>query len=206
MEINEKYQVLAAEIATKLELKEHYESLGYSVCEEYRIGEFLFDLYVEKEDSKIAFEFKRRDNHFSSRNRFEEIRKYLQEQGIRFKVVIVPRPVKRQIEVDGIEQTIFESFLLDMPSELDELSTHTIPQEVNEVSINSITLRDYGYVEIAGSSEIIVELGYGSRSDDVTFTDSYPFAFKGVWKYENDGKLKLQELTELEFDTSSFNE
>ena len=204
MEINEKYQVLAAEIATKLELKDHYKSLGYSVYEEYRIGAVLLDLYVEKEDYKITFECKRKDNHFSSRNRFEEIRRYLKEQGIRLKVVIVPRQVKRQIEVDGIEHTIFESFLLKMPSELDELSTHTILQEVNEVSINSITLHDDGYVEIAGSSEVIVELGYGSRSDDVTFTDTYPFTFKGVWRYEDDGKLKLQELTNLKFDTSSF--
>ena len=204
MEINEKYQVLAAEIATKLELKEHYESLGYSVYEEYRIGDVLLDLYVEKEDSRIAFEFKRRNNNFSSRNRFEEIRRYLQKQGVRLKVVIVPRPVKRQIEVDGIEQTIFESFLLDMPSELDELSTHTIPQEVNEVSINSIKLHDDGYVEIAGSSDVTVELGYGSRSDDVSFIDTLPFTFKGVWRYENDGKLILQEFTGLEFDTSSF--
>lgn len=196
--------MLAAEMATKLELKEHYESLGYSVTEKYRIGDFLLDLYAEKEDSKIAFEFKRRDNHFKSKNRLESIRRLLQEQGIRFKVVIVPRPVKRQIEVEGIEQSIFESFLLDLPSDLDELSTHTRPQEVNEVSVSSIKLQDDGYVEIAGSSEVVVELGYGSRSDDITFTDSFPFSFKGVWKYEDDGKLKLQEFTELEFDTSLF--
>lgn len=204
MEIRDAYQKKGAEKATALELKDRYESQGFTAYEEYRIGDYTCDLYVEKGDVKIAFEIKSSRLNANARAFLDKEREFLKSQGVHFRVVIVPRPVLKQIEVEGIEQSILDAFLLDLPSDLDELSSHTLPQEVDEVSISRIKLYEDGNIEINGSSDVTVDLEYGSRSDNVLFTEVFPFKFKGFWKYDEAGKLTFQKFTEIIFDTSSF--
>lgn len=205
MEIREDYQRKAAEKAMLLELIDRYKGMGYEVHEDYPIGDFRCDLYVEKGDVKLAFEIKTREIINNSRKKMEAMRKYLQDHGVHFRVVIAPRLVQRVIEVDDIEQIILDAFLCNLPSDLDALSTHTIPQEVEEVSITKISIHKDGLINIIGSSEVVVDLEYDNQGDEeLMFTESVPFSFSGVFEYNEKGELSLLEFTDLRFDTSSF--
>ena len=44
------------------------------------------------------------------------------------------------------------------------------------------------------------------NDDDSCLTESYPFTFKGVWSLNDNRELEIQELSELKFDTSSYEE
>ncbi len=205
MEIREDYQRKGSERATLLELEDRYKSMGYLVYEDYRFGKFVCDLYVEKDDVKIAFEIKSRQICNNSKQHMDAMRQYLQKMGVHYRVVIAPRPVQRQIVVEEIEQTIFQALLDNLPSELDSLSTHTVPQEVEEVFIDSIKLNKGGLIEITGSSEVVVDLEYDNLGDEeLMFTESIPFNFNGILEYDDKGNVRLQKFTKLEFDTSLF--
>lgn len=205
MEIREDYQRKAAEKATLLELIDRYKSMGFEVHENYPIGDFRCDLYVEKDDIKLAFEVKTRELINHSRRQMELMRKYVEEQGVHFRVVIAPRPVQRQIVVEDVEQIILNAFLCNLPDDLDALSTHTIPQEVEEVSITKISISKGGVIRITGSSEVVVDFEYDNKDDEeLMFTESVPFRFSCVLVFDDNGNLSLLKFTELEFDTSSF--
>lgn len=205
MEIRPQFQAEAYGMAAVMELKERYANQGFSVEEEKRIGEYRCDLYVEKGCVKLAFDVKAGKIHRYERVKQEAMRKYLQEQGIHYRVVIAPRPVQRHIHVEGIEDTIFRSFMHSVPSELDSLSTHTIPQEVEEANITDISIDRSGKILISGNSEVIVDLEYDYQSDEeLMYTESIPFTFSGIWLLNEEGKLEIEEYKKLEFDTSSF--
>ena len=131
------------------------------------------------------------------------MREYAKANGIRFRLEIVRIPVDKHIYVEGIEETLEQHFYNDMPSDLDCLSTHTRVIEVEQAVLTSLELRSFDEIEICGGSEVIVDLCF-DNDDDSCFTESYPFTFKGVWCFNNLRELELQELIELNFDTSSY--
>ena len=92
-----------------------------------------------------------------------------------------------------------------MPSDLDCLSTHTRVVEVEQAVLTTLKMISIDEIEISGNSEVIVDLCF-DNDDDRCDTNSYPFTFKGVWCFNNQRELEIQELTELEIDTSSYDE
>ena len=71
--------------------------------------------------------------------------------------------------------------------------------------LTSLELKSLDKIEISGNSEVIVDLCF-DNDDDSCFTESYPFTFKGIWSFNTKSELELQELIELKFDTSSYEE
>lgn len=203
MEITKHYKIKAAIEAAIAEMTDSYQKQGYEVRTDYKLGDFLVDLYCEKERNKFAFEFKAREGFDNSR--IEAMRNIAKENDIHFRVVIVRIPVDKHIYVEGIEETLEQQFNNDMPSELDCLSTHTRVVEVEKAVLTSLELKSLDKIEISGNSEIIVDLCF-DNDDGSCFTESYPFTFKGIWSFNTKRELELQELIELKFDTSSYGE
>ena len=203
MEITKHYKIKAAIEAAIAEMTDSYQKQGYEVRTDYKLGDFLVDLYCEKERNKFAFEFKAREGFDNSR--IEAMRNIAKENDIHFRVVIVRIPVDKHIYVEGIEETLEQQFNNDMPSELDCLSTHTRVVEVEKAVLTSLELKSLDKIEISGNSEVIVELCF-DNDDGSCFTESYPFTFKGIWSFNTKRELELQELIELKFDTSSYGE
>lgn len=184
------------EMVTKL-LKQ-----GYSVERNARYKGNLVDLMAIKDENKFIYEFKTRPIIGKERERIEKLSKKAKEEGFRFRVVVIPIPKKKNIEVEGIEDTILNEFINNIPDELDCLSSHTIINEVEDISINSIELKTGDHIFIDGTGTVSVDLEYGNEEDD-TFSSSFPFKFSGQWSYSN-GSLILDTLDSLKFDTSSF--
>lgn len=203
MEIKKQYKIKAAIEAAIAEMTDKYREQGYAISTEYQMGNFPVDLYCEKDDIKYAFDFKvrKRLNHA----RIEAMREYAKANGIHFRLVIVRIPVDKHISVEGIEETLEQHFINDMPSDLDSLSTHTRVIEVEQAVLTSIELKSIDEIEISGNSEVIVDLCF-DNDDDHCDTESYPFTFKGVWSFNDNRELELKELYELRFDTSSYEE
>ena len=203
MELERRYKIMAYERAAFEEMKERYQKQGYEIRTDYKLGDFHVDLFCEKGNLRFAFDFKARKrlNHA----RIEAMRKIANENDIHFRVVIVRIPVDKHISVEGIEETLEQHFITEMPSDLDSLSTHTRVVEVEQVVLTSIELKSLEEIEISGNSDVVVDLCF-DNDDDHCDTESYPFTFKGVWSFNDNRELELKELYELKFDTSSYEE
>lgn len=203
MEINKHYKIKAAVEAAIAEMTDSYRKQGYNVNTDFKLGDYHVDLYCEKEGTKLAFEFKTRER--SDYERIEAMREIANENDIHFRVVIVRIPVDKHISVEGIEETLEHYFNNDMPSDLDCLSTHTRVVEVEPAVITLLQMKSIDEIEISGNSEVVVDLCF-DNDDDHCDTESYPFTFKGVWAFNENRELELQELSDLKFDTSSYDE
>ena len=203
MEVERRYKIMAYERAAFEEMKERYQKQGYEIRTDYKLGDFHVDLFCEKGNLRFAFDFKARKrlNHA----RIEAMRKIANENDIHFRVVIVRIPVDKHISVEGIEETLEQHFITEMPSDLDSLSTNTRVVVVEQAVLTSIELKSLEEIEISGNSEVVVDLCF-DNDDDHCDTESYPFTFKGVWSFNDNRELELKELYELKFDTSSYEE
>ena len=203
MEVERRYKIMAYERAAFEEMKERYQKQGYEIRTDYKLGDFHVDLFCEKGNLRFAFDFKARKrlNH----GRIEAMRKIANENDIHFRVVIVRIPVDKHISVEGIEETLEQHFITEIPCDLDSLSTHTRVVEVEQAVLTSIELKSLEEIEISGKSEVVVDLCF-DNVDDHCDTESYPFTFKGVWSFNDNRELELKELYELRFDTSSYEE
>lgn len=201
MEVERRYKIMAYERAAFEEMRDHYQKQGYEIKTDYKLGDYHVDLFCEKGNLRFAFEFKARKrlNHA----RIEAMREIANENDIHFRVVIVRIPVDKHISVEGIEKTLEQHFINDMPSDLDCLSTQTRVVEVEQAVITSLQIKSIDEIEISGNSEVIVDL-YNDNDDDHCDTESYPFTFKGGWAFNENRELELQELSDLKFDTSSY--
>lgn len=203
MEVERRYKIMAYERAAFEEMKERYQKQGYEIRTNYKLGDYHVDLFCEKGNLRFAFEFKARKrlNHA----RIEAMREIANENDIHFRVVIVRIPVDKHISVEGIEETLEQHFITEMPSDLDSLSTNTRVVVVEQAVLTSIELKSLEEIEISGNSEVVVDLCF-DNDDDHCDTESYPFTFKGVWSFNDNRELELKELYELKFDTSSYEE
>jgi hypothetical protein len=183
-----------------------YRTQGYEVLQEAPIGDTHADLIARKGDELIVVEFKLGD---WSEERSEEVSRIRSEVihrlGGKFNLVLVSPPKDKIIEIEGIEDILFELFAND-PGDLDQLSTHTHIEEISDVTITSVNI-ELNKIYIQGSGIVSVDLNWGSdtdraHEDGITISDSYPFDFSIVL----DGNLKLIEVETLEVDTSSYYE
>lgn len=205
MAMNEANIYALAEKEAMEQLKARYERDGFTVIPDYRVGNVIFDLYAEKGDLKFAFEFKTRAG-MQNIDLLENYREIAKSLGIHYRVVIVQPPVEKRLEVEGLEATLEENFRMSIPDDLDALSTHTMIEEVDDVSFSKTEQRLDGSLYIEGKAEVLIELNYGSLKDDVSHYYTVPFKFKGTWVYTDGNNVRLVSLQECIFDTSDFYE
>lgn len=193
---------------TLLDLADKYESLGYHVEIDCRDGNLHYDMLAVKGDEKILFEIKNGSYNQNDRERIERLQRYASSHDMKFKLVYARKEVIPHIEVVGLKETLENEFIHDIPSELDSLSTHTRVIEVEDVYVKTINVKRGDFIEIEGSSEVIVDLIYGNEreDDDTVITESFPFTFHGIWAFDGTNTLKLKELKHLDIDTSSFDQ
>lgn len=108
-----------------------------------------------------------------------------------------------------LQERLSDIFTSDFFDELDSLSTHTRPQDAEDVKVE---IRDIGEQTIAfkGSGSVLCDLQYGSdgdcrRGDGLEFSDSYPFKFSGEAETANPRNVNVNR-GDVRVDTSSFYE
>lgn len=192
------HEAAIADLASK------YAAQGYDVKKDARIGSNEADLVVKKGDELIVLEVK---SGAWTKDRAAEVQKLRNEVvhklGGKFTLVLASPPSEKSIEIDGIDGILLRLLSEDI-GELDELSAHTIVEDISDVEINSVCIHK-NRIEIQGSAVVSAELKWGSSSDDqngdgARVTESFPVDFDVAL----DGNLEVLEVVRLSVDTSSY--
>ncbi len=192
------------------QLAEEYKAKGYRVKKETKIGGFQADLIAEKGDEKIVFEVKAGRMTPAKKKHLAELADYINSLGnYKFKVVIATPPKEKNIQISGIEDIIFEHLLNKLPSELDELSTHTTVEAVSDLEIHDLKIHEKNSINILGHCIVDVRIQFGSdgdarRGDGHYQYESFPMEFDLYLSYNDKGKLFIGEEINLEVNTDSY--
>ncbi len=180
------------EAAKQAETAEALRADGFSVVQEFRVGDTLFDLVAEKGSQKLAYEFKAGKSSKTSRDGLHRLQQVAAQQGWQFRIVVVTPPPRVHVEVDRLQQHLLEHLMDNMPAELDQLSTHTRVCGLSDVEIFDLRMTNEE-VRVSGTGSVDVEMAYGSGSDQdsgegAILFDSYPLNFTAI--LESTGELQ----------------
>ena len=207
MKIDKQYLKKYYHRAAVDQLCEQYKKRGYKVTIEERVGNYRVDMVARKDDVVIFFEVKTGDVRAETKTRIKQQASYLKEAypGSKFLLIAVRYPDEDTIVIDNIEELLYDYLVSKgIPSDLDELSTHTTIEYVERVSVNTIEISS-DYIHIQCEGRVGVQLDYDNHESDAPFYMSFPFTMKGKLEY-NDGKLEMVYMEEFETDTSEFYE
>ncbi len=183
-----------------------YASKGYSIKKQAKVGPFIVDVVAANMKETIYIEVKTRKESSEAKRRIREMTDYFKSiPNTRFIVAISRYPEPKKIEFDELERILFDYFIVEFPSDLDALSTHTRMDSVHNVNINSIEV-GRGEVKLSCNGSVSVSLQYGSDSEQEEyepFIMSFPFEFEGTLKYEG-SDYSVIDCKTLEVDTDAF--
>lgn len=180
-----------------------FRGRGYRVSKDVKLGGRRADLIVRGDSEEIVFEFKVRESKAIEKEKLRGLQEYVrQEPHRRLQLVLVTPPKNKEIEVLGLDAEL-EEYLRETPQkELDVLSTHTRLVEVGDLEITRFTWNDE-IIEVEGIGLVTVSLQFGSDKENDSedeILDSYPLKFAVALN----SSRELQDVRELEIDTSSF--
>lgn len=179
---------------------------GYQVELGKTLGPFTPDLMASRNGEKIVYEFKSGPWPKDKTEQAQKLRHYvIHDYGGKFELVWVPPYRKIDLHIEKLEHLLAEAIREDL-GPLDELSTHTYVDEVDDIQINSLNIGAEG-VSVEGEGTVHVELNYGSEPDrdndsGASSVDSFPFEFT----VRLDSELQPLSEPEISIDTSSFYE
>jgi len=208
MEIKKKYlEKYLHDIAVE-QLVDEYVEKGYKVSKNENIGNFQADIVARKDKSVLILEIKSGKMTPEKKHKIQNLANYIQNQGdYKFLLVIATPPKEKKLEIFEIERLFEESFNLDLPNELDALSTHTRINGVSDIDIDEIEI-DGEDIKIKGCGVVSVDFQFGSDGDDLRADgylseDSYPFDFNVSLRYNN-RILEIDCIDNLKFNTDSY--
>jgi hypothetical protein len=116
--------------------------------------------------------------------------------------------LKDDLQIE-LQQRLCDIFTSEFFDALDTLSTHTRPQDAEDVEVE---IDDIGKETITfqGTGSVLCDLQYGSdgdcrRGDGLEFSDSYPFSFSGEARTADPRDVTVNR-SDISVDTSSFYE
>ena len=202
------YLIKNFEKSTLEQIADDYREKGYTIKRGERVGPYKEDLSATKGDEAIYIELKTHSENPEATRRIKAMVDYFKkyEPNAKFIVAISRIPEFKEIKFDEIETVLSDFFTMNVPSDLDILSSHTRIDEVHEVNINAISIQQ-GNFYITCNGMVDVSLQYGSDSEqeigDKPMRISFPFKFKGTIRY--DGKdYSVKDYNELKIDTDAY--
>jgi len=193
------------------QIAEEYLQKGYEVSKENQIGKYQADIIAKKGDETIVIEIKSGKMTPDKKETITQLGNYIHTQSnYKFIVVIATPPKEKKLEIINIDELLSSYFIEEFPEELNELSTHTMMDEISDIDIDEIRI-DGKSIFIKGDGVVSVELQYGSDSDQTSgdgneTSDNFPFEFELTLEYDKNHKLKITDVDKLIVDTSSFYE
>lgn len=194
------------------QLAEDYKAKGYLVEKEKQLGKYRADLVVSKNDEKIVFEVKAGKMTPESKEQLAKLTDYVNSlDDYKFKIVIARSPKEKNIHIADFEELLFDYLIKDLPSELDEISTHTTIDTVYDIEIHDLIVYSGNEINVIGQGIVEVKLQYGSdgdtrRGDGHYQYESFPFDFDLYLSYNSQKKLIINENASIDIDTDSFYE
>jgi len=201
MKISENILMKHLAEATIEQVANDYQKKGYEVSRKDRLDNIRADLVARKDGELIVFEFK--SIKIWGKDRIEEIKQLrnyvVREHGTGFKIVLVHSLGETSIEVDNLDQIIFD-LVNSTPTLYEELATHTEINDISDIELSKVVIRK-NEVELLGAAVVNLILQYGSDSDkglrsDQSFVLNFHILFD--WGFE------VKEIIKFNLDTSDY--
>ncbi len=114
--------------------------------------------------------------------------------------------VKDELEA-SLSESLAHLFVSDFFDDLDELSTHTRPQDADGISVEITSIAEDG-VHFSGSGRVYCDMQFGSdgdcrRGDGLEWEDSFPFTFSGTSPLSDPFRPEVG-VSDIAIDTSSY--
>lgn len=185
MKIDEQILQRHIEAAAADQLARDLAKEGYAVTQHGDFGGLQADLIARKGDEVLVYEFKAPDVAKAGWARqMAQLKEQAASQGARFRLVFVRPPRESRVEIDAIESILEDAINRFSPPELGDLSAHSRVDEVSDVEIDALEVRN-GEISVQGTATVSVSL----ISDGETWTsECFPFRFDVV--LGPDGKLE----------------
>lgn len=209
MEIQKKYMSKYLHDIAIEQIAEEYTLKGYVVTKEEQLGKFRADLIARKGNEQIVIEVKAGKMSSTTKEKLAGLADYISNLGgYKFLVVVATPPKEKKLNIDSIEQLISDYMHSHLPSELDELSTHTRPDEIADIDIDEISISGES-IFVKGYGVVSINLQFGSdgdqdKGDGLIGYDNFPFEFKMTLEYNDRKVLVIKEVDKLKVDTSSY--
>jgi Holliday junction resolvase len=179
------------------QVAEQLRAEGYEVRRQARFGDLRADLLARKGSDVLVYEFKSpTEGGDDWAQQVSLLRERAVKRGARFHLVFVRPPRESHIEVEGVEAALREALQKQFPAELDELSGHTMIEDVTGVEIDSIEVRQHE-TRVEGEATVSVSL---NNENETWATESFPFTFDVAL----DRGGRLARISDLNVDTSSW--
>lgn len=186
------------------QLEYDYKKQGFDVSKEVLIGDYRADLVAKKENETIVIEVKAGRLTEERKKAIAYIGDYVKQQGnYKFLIVFANEPPEKEIVIDEFQTVLYQAIINYMPDELLELATHVYLDDVEEINFNKVVI-EYGNISVRGNARVDVNLEYGSGSDGIVSSDSFPLEFKVDFSYSDKNQIDISEDPEFKVDTSSF--
>jgi Holliday junction resolvase len=212
MEIKKEYLQKYIHSVAIDQLADEYRSKGYKVLKEELVGKYKADMIAVKGDETLVFEVKAGKLTPEKKAAIRGLADYIRDKGnYKFLVVLATPPREKKLEVANIEELLFQYVIDNMPYELDELSTHSRPEQIDDVEIDEINVNKDGSILVKGNAVISLELQFGSDSDQHSgmghkMYDSFPLSFEISLEFDDNKGYIISSMLEptIKVDTSSY--
>lgn len=190
------------------QLMADYQSKGYQVSVQEKIGNHRPDLVARKGDEVVVVEIKSGKLTADKRKQLSDMGDYVRtHQNYKFLVVLATPPKPKAIDIPNLEHLLLEHLVNNFPDDLNRLSSHTRIKDVLEATVDEVTVAEDGGIIAKGTGTLEVELQYGSANDDGSVSeDVFPFDFEVTLQYNQNQELILVDAETIDVDTSSFYE
>ena len=170
------------EAAKVAELAEQLRAGGYEVALDSRVDDVVLDLVARKDRHVIAYEVKATDTLRGTEHQLQCIREIVRRHGYEFRLVLVTPPHRVDVEIADFEQSLADYITNDMPSELNQISRHTVIEGIVDAEFDRVVI-GHDTIEVAGSASIEVELQYDDEGD-VDFSTTFPLTFTATMDHD----------------------
>lgn len=141
-------------------IKRELKKEGFEIISGY---DSKFDIFAQKGEEKRIYELKLGKNRIQTKQ-FIKLQEKAKELNAKLFIVYLEIPKSKDIYFDGLEDIIYDDLSEDMPSEIDEISTHSSLECIDNIEINEINFSK-GKCQVAGTGTVFVYLQFGSNSD-----------------------------------------
>jgi len=187
------------EAAKAEQLERELTAQGYVTERAKRMNGSIYDLVAERGDERIAIEVKAQSRLAEQAREVTRLRERAFQLGFtEFRLVVVNPPRARQIEVEGLDSALRTYLVENPPSQIDELSGHTLIEDVSGPEIDEIEVTREG-TRVAGDASLELLLQYGEARDGATMHVTLPFRFDVILGLDGE----IIEARSIEVDTAS---
>jgi len=186
----------------KQEVISQLEAEGYEVVDAQSGADAGFDLMAKKGQKKLAVEIKSSTRLPDAAEEIKRLRELALAMGLdEFRVILVSPPRQRDVEIGGLDERLLASLTEDLPQELHDLATNVLIQDVSDLDIESLEVKEEA-IRVKGDAvlDIHLEYGGGEEKDGMSTPASLPFTYD----IELDHKLNIAKIHEIKIDTSGW--